>query len=82
MGQYRIEITAVGGHGCDRSTKEGERLQGCKRRGCPDCYAAELVEQMRRSGQSIESATFTHWPDTPGEVVDDLLAPARKKGHF
>lgn len=81
MGQYKIEVTAVGGHGCDRAAKEGERLMGCRRRGCPDCDAAAFVEELRKS-QSVESATFTHWPGTPGEVVDDMLAPARKKGNF
>lgn len=85
MGMHKIEITMVGGHGCDRDAKEGEKLAA--RCGnillCPDCAAAELVERFPASfGFSGCGATFTHWPGEPGEVVDDLLTGTRKKGEF
>lgn len=91
MGQFKIEITAVGGHGCKREPKEGERVYGCRRIDCPDCAFADFVERLRRNGAGpqIQSATFTHWPDTPEQVVDEavvgqygLVEVTRKSGHF
>lgn len=81
MGQFKIEITAVGGHGCDRKAKEGEALQPCKNERCPDCMARAFVEDFKKSN-SVEVATLTHWPGQQSEVVDDLKAGTRKKGHF
>mgnify|MGYP001617174431 FL=1 len=77
MGQYRIEITAVGGHGCERQVKDGQKVWGCRRMGCPDCETRNFVDSLRRQGQSIEKATLTHWPETPTEVRDDLVTSMR-----
>jgi hypothetical protein len=44
---------------------------------CPDCRTREFVEDLGRRMQ-VKSATFTHWPGQPTEVVDDLLTRIRK----
>lgn len=129
MGAFNINITGVGGHGCDRSAKEGEKLfKRCGRYDCPDCVAFEFVQTLRmkgmvRDGDSAtgqelkegdvppagaeiyhtdaehrivdgpsiggrtfwrkpQQALFTHWPDSPSAVVDDLLKNVRRSGHF
>lgn len=83
MGQFNLSITAVGGHGCERKAKPGDKLYGrCGRFGCPDCMAYDFVQQVRSKGMQVERATFTHWPGTSTEVVDDLLANERRTGQF
>jgi hypothetical protein len=83
MGQFRIEVTGVGGHGCDRTAKAGEKLyQRCGRFQCPDCMAYDFVQQLRVKGFAVEAATFTHWPGSTTEVVDDLATNSRSKGSF
>lgn len=83
MGQFNISITAVGGHGCERKAKTGEKLyQRCGKFGCPDCMAYDFVQQMKYRGAIIEEAKFTHWPNTPTEVIDDLVNNQRLKGQF
>ena len=77
MGNFRIEIEAVGGHGCSRNFKDGEKVFGCRRMDCPDCLTREFVEKLN-SKMSVSSATFTHWPGQPVQVVDDLLTGIRK----
>lgn len=88
MGNFRIEIDAVGGHGCDRAAKAGEKLGPVPKNHtstCPDCMARDFVDRLRAAGMfghGHDSATLTHWPGDPGEVVDDLLAGVRRKGQF
>lgn len=87
MGTFNINITATGGHGCERKAKEGEMLfSRCGRFNCPDCMAYEFVQQLKQRGMLNYSlgqkAIFTHWPETPSEVVDDMLANKRIKGQF
>lgn len=142
MGAFNINITGVGGHGCDRKAKSGEKLYGrCGRFGCPDCMAHDFVQQLRQRGMLSEGAQatgqevmhspacdpnsedgctchavpvgaeiyytdaehrlvetpaingktfwrkrhqalFTHWPDSPTAVVDDMLTNERKAGQF
>jgi hypothetical protein len=68
MGNFKIEIEAVGGHGSDRTAKPGEPLNIMDG---PDKLAQDFAVQLASSGCSIVSATLTHWPDsTP--IVDDL----------
>lgn len=81
MGNYRVEVEAVGGHGCQREIKDGGTVYGCGRMDCPDCIAREFVETLKRKGNSLVSATLTHWPGTKGEVQDDLMTKVRK-GNF
>ena len=85
MGMHKIEITMVGGHGCDRRAQEGEAVYGCGRMNCPDCAARDLVERFKRIGAFSfpeAKATITHWPGDPSEVVDDLVEGKRIKGAF
>lgn len=77
MGQFRIEIIAVGGHGCQREVKDGEVVAGCGQSSCPDCAAREFVARLKASGNSIEKAELTHWPGTTTEVRDNLLTGIR-----
>lgn len=86
MGTFNINITAVGGHGCERKAKAGEKLYGrCGRFNCPDCMAYEFVQQLKQRGMMSHQpaeAMLTHWPGQEGQVVDDLLANERKSGQF
>lgn len=90
MGDYRIRIDAVGGHGCSRKEKAGEALAPlCDNKGCPDCAARRLVAELQVNGSSVGAATITHWPnDSPSgsgggsEIVDDILNGKRKNGSF
>ncbi len=85
MGDFRIVVEAVGGHGCGREAKDGEKVTRCGRRGCPDCEAVRFVDELKRSN-SVHSARIEHWPvpgaagcgrtEQPGPV-DDLLAGTR-----
>ena len=86
MGTFNVNITAVGGHGCERKAKEGDKLfSRCGRFNCPDCMAYEFVQQMKQRGMMNypdAAAVFTHWPGKPDEVQDDLLNNVRIKGQF
>lgn len=78
MGQFRVTVTAVGGHGCQREVKNGETLREfCGSVSCPDCAAREFVRTLKRQGQNVESAELSHWPGTPGEVKDNLVTHER-----
>lgn len=81
MGNYRIEIEAVGGHGCDRGVKDGGTVEGCGESSCPDCQARAFVKKLQGSGSSVAKATLTHWPGEPSQVQDDLLS-GKRTGSF
>ena len=80
----------LGGHGCDRTAKEGEPRTFCGNvNSCPDCAARDLVQRLQgkgffSSGSPDElNATITHWPKDPnGGIVDDLLNGKRIKNQF
>lgn len=58
MGQFRIEIVGVGGHGCERKAKAGDKLYGrCGRFNCPDCIAYDFVQRLRQAGMVREGDT-------------------------
>lgn len=90
MGDYRITIEAVGGHGCGREAKDGEVVARCRRPNCPDCKVDALVQELKATGNSVAKATIEHWPvpgaagttrtENPGPV-DDLLTGTRS-GQF
>lgn len=141
MGAFNINITGVGGHGCERKAKPGDKLHHrCGRFTCPDCLAYDFVQRMRQAGMVREGDTatgqevqhsaacpgtlddctcgavpvgaevyhtdaahrlvdapvpdgktfwrkrhqalFTHWPDSPDAVVDDMLKNERASGSF
>lgn len=85
MGNFKIEIEAVGGHGCDRDAKQGDKINykidhthpdGT----CPDCNLKAFVDRFARSS-NVLSAKFIHWPDTT-PIVDDIKAGVREHGDF
>jgi hypothetical protein len=88
MGNFRIEIQAVGGHGCSRDVKSGGKVEGCKSPTCPDCLAREFVQKLKAAGVYLEQhpttepgcltyAKLVHWPYGHGTVTDDLLTGVR-----
>jgi hypothetical protein len=83
MGQFRVVVDAVGGHGCMREAGDGEVVIGCERVGCPDCIAREFVRRLKRSGATVSVARIEHWPTeqqvapSSGQVTDDLLTGLR-----
>lgn len=82
MGNFRIEIEAVGGHGDRRDVKDGEALDfGALPEQSLDRVAFEAVEALRKRGASVNSARVVHWPGQTSEVVDDVLAQ-RRHGSF
>ncbi len=85
MGNFRVEIDSVGGHGCDRGAKEGENIVFNNNpdhiQYCPDCKVRKLVMEFV-NGWPGTRAKLIHWPGEPSEVVDDLVAGKRAKGHF
>lgn len=70
MGDFRVTVEAVGGHGCQRDLGSGAVVPGCGGSACPDCITARYVAEMIRCGVSVKSAVLRHWPDTTGEVLD------------
>lgn len=81
MGNFKIEIEAVGNHGTDRTAKPGETISlGEPGPSNPDAAALAFVTQLR-AGCSLVSAKLTHWPDTT-PIVDDLLTGLREHGDF
>lgn len=70
MGDFRVTVEAVGGHGCERDTGDGGTVAGCGGANCPDCITARYVATMSRAGVHVKSAKIQHWPETTGEVVD------------
>lgn len=70
MGAFKIEIIGVGGHGCDRKAKPGDKLyQRCGRFGCPDCMAHDFVMQMRQRGMLSEGMTYPIY-DSDGKQIE------------
>lgn len=82
MGQFRVEVTAVGNHGCQREKKAGETLGFCGQAGCVDCLSRQFVAALRGQGCSISEATLKHWPGQQSQVIDDLMVGRRLVGSF
>ena len=91
MGDFRVTVTAVGGHGCERVVRDGGTVYGCRQMDCPDCITARYVADMRRAGHIVNDAQIQHWPGEPSEVVDHfdvesstatLLMPRKRVGSF
>lgn len=82
MGQFIINIKAVGGHGQDRRKKNGEVVDfNSGGESTPDAIAKRLTDELIASGANVESATITHWPGQSDEVTDDLITGIRN-GNF
>jgi len=55
MGAFKIELVGVGGHGCERKAKAGDKLHGrCGRFTCPDCIAFDFTQRLRQAGMVRE----------------------------
>lgn len=90
MGNFKIEIEAVGNHGIDREAKQGSVIayrtfaDDVPSNGLssfePDEQAAQFVRQLKFAN-TIASAKLIHWPDTT-PIVDDLLTGVREHGDF
>jgi hypothetical protein len=79
MGEFRIVIDAIGGHGDERGLKDGDTLDFAALPGSSlDRVAWEAVEDLKARGATVQSATLIHWPGTPSEVTDDVLTQTRK----
>src|SRR5690606_8209271 len=70
MGDFRVTLEATGGHGCNRTAKEGDQITGCGRMDCPDCVTAEYFAKMKKFC-STAKATFHHWP---ADMTDHVLS--------
>lgn len=77
MGQFIVQVDAVGNHGCERDKKDGEAVIGCERPNCTDCITREYVRRLKRAGTTVSDARITHWPNQASEVVDNLLTGIR-----
>jgi len=78
---FKVEVQAVGAHGCERHFGDGSTVIGCERHNCPDCITREFVRRLKRAGCSIDIALLTHWPGSEQEVNDNLLTGVRS-GNF
>lgn len=81
MGNFKIEIEAIGNHGTDRTAKEGEPINlGDPGPNNPDALASQFVAKLAESCNLV-GAKLTHWPDTT-PIVDDLKTGTRVAGDF
>ena len=83
MGNFRIVIDAVGGHGTDRDVKDGETVNFYKDGNkTPDALAKFITESLKWTANcQINSATLIHWPGESTQVVDDLIT-GKRTGQF
>lgn len=90
MGDFRIVIDAVGGHGQDRGKKDGEVVDftgdGYGHSALtPEAIAQVLVKSLQGTGVNVTGAKVIHWPtdnypterDATKQVSDDLLTGVR-----
>lgn len=77
MGDFRIEVNATGGHGCQRELGDKAIVEGCGRADCPDCLARKFVADLKAQGQSVKDALLIHWPNSMPTIVDNLLTKQR-----
>lgn len=63
MGDFRIVIDAVGGHGQDRTKKDGDVVNfSADYDLAPEAIAEKFVTTLQASGCSIQGAKVIHWP--------------------
>jgi hypothetical protein len=80
MGNFKIEIEAVGGHGIAREIPEGGLIPYDPGSKDPDSLAHAFVRDFKLTNNVI-SAKLIHWPDTT-PIVDNLLTCTREHGDF
>lgn len=91
MGNFRVVIDAVGGHGQDREKKDGEVVDFGS--GSPETIVKDAVDKLISTGVNVLSAKVYHWPadtvydgpqiapvDGDGKecITDDLVTGVRK----
>lgn len=82
MGNYRIIINAVGGHGQDRGKGNGETVDfEAENANSPEAIVARALKELQATGNSVTEATVHHWPGSGYEVVDNLLT-GKRMGSF
>jgi hypothetical protein len=84
MGEFRIDIQGVGGHGCQRQLKNGAEVKDCGDPNCPDCLTRRFVKELKKRnffGYQQTYAKLVHWPGSQNQVTDDLLTGVRQ-GNF
>jgi hypothetical protein len=77
MGDFRIEVNATGGHGCQRDLGDKQLINGCGQPGCPDCIARKFVAELKASGAMVKDALLIHWPNSTPTIVDNLVSKMR-----
>lgn len=91
VGAFKIQVDAIGNHGCQRERVDGDTVYGCGSMNCPDCLTSEYIAKMRRAGVLMTSAVITHWPGQPTQVTDEYqladlpvlpLAKRSRRGKF
>lgn len=81
MGNFKIEIEAIGGHGFAREVTQGQRIPWENAPdGDVDKIAASCVGELSKHANVI-SAKLVHWPDTT-PIIDNLLTGIREHGDF
>lgn len=85
MGDYRVVVEGVGGHGCGRNANDGDVVTRCGQSYCVDCAAIAFMNALKMCG-SVAVARLEHWPvpgaagttrtENPGPI-DDLIAGTR-----
>ena len=91
MGDFRIIINGIGGHGQDRDKKDGEVVNFQEDANSPDALAENFVKDLQAKGINVENASIVHWPlDNYGgqlengrssQIVDNLLT-GKRTGSF
>lgn len=81
MGDFRIEVNATGGHGCQRELKDGSEVGDCGQPSCPDCLARRFVRDLKNQGQMVKDALLIHWPNSTPTIVDNLVS-GKRSGSF
>ena len=77
MGDFRVEVNAIGGHGCQRELKDGSTVEPCGSDSCPDCIARRMVVELQAKGSIVRDALLIHWPNSTPTIVDNLLTKKR-----
>jgi hypothetical protein len=79
MGDFRIVIDAVGGHGQDRENKSGSGINfgdPADDYPTPEALALKFVEELKAKGNSVQGAKVIHWPlealGHDGQYTDQL----------
>ena len=81
MGDFRVEVNATGGHGCQRELKNGSTVETCADPSCPDCIARRFVAELVDKGTLVKDALLIHWPSSHPTIVDNLIS-RKRNGNF